>query len=171
MKRKKMKTWSFEDIQLLGCTGQERDRTLALKMRSSGWPHATGPVQSHHTYIHSQTHSNSSKTNSATYPNKPDYVKFKNLIFVNLHINPNFKKKPNHVNPSKSVHVPSVKVLYAVGVNGWIMSSFFLNDLGFMDCQRRRQCDATWTFKMIPVEKTFITEYVKTQYIVFLFYT
>lgn len=54
-------------------------------------------------------------------------------------------------------HVLSVKVLYAVGMNEWVMPSFSLNGLALVAFQGGRQCDTTRTLKVISVGEKHIS--------------
>lgn len=51
----------------------------------------------------------------------------------------------------------SVKVLNAVGMNGYVMPSFSLNGLALMPFQGGRQCGATRTLKVISVDEKHIS--------------
>lgn len=51
----------------------------------------------------------------------------------------------------------SVKVLYAVGMNEWVMPSFSLNGLALVAFQGGRQCDTTRTLKVISVGEKHIS--------------
>lgn len=51
----------------------------------------------------------------------------------------------------------SVKVLNAVGMNGWVMPSFSLYGLALVPFQGGRQCGATRTLKVISVGEKHIS--------------